>query len=44
MATEIVNDLSKSKLSLFMEVGSANFLNMFHDSNFKFVNNLDDIA
>ncbi|MGK0253515.1 MAG: alkaline phosphatase [Mariniflexile sp.] len=44
MATGIINDLSKSKLSLFMGGGSANFLSTIHDSNFTLVNKLDDMG
>jgi len=44
METEIINDLSKSKLSLFIGSGSDNFLKTFNDSNFTITNNLNDIS
>lgn len=44
METEIINDLSKSKLSLFVGGGSKDFLNKFQDSNFTIVSNLSDIS
>jgi len=44
LTTEIIHDLSKSKLSLFMGGGSANFLSTIHDSNFTLVNRLDDVG
>tara|TARA_R110001592_G_scaffold169698_5_gene406337 strand:- start:4365 stop:6164 length:1800 start_codon:yes stop_codon:yes gene_type:complete len=43
MTKEIANDLSKSKLSLFMGGGSSNVSEVFYNSNFKLVNNLDEV-
>lgn len=44
METGIINDLLKSKLSLFIGGGSDKFLNTFQDSNFTITNNLNDIS
>lgn len=44
LETEIINDLSKSKLSLFMGGGSDNYFKMCNDFNFSILNNLNDIS